>query len=100
MIYLPAWLKRKKQDKQGISLNREDIERLDQLTRSVRRVRFSRSLLGLAWTAGPVTAIGLYGGYSIGFGQAPSNQLLIYFISFTVLSGKIALVAKIVYDST
>lgn len=66
----------------------------------MRRVRFSRSLLGLAWTAGPVTAIGLYGGYYIGFGQAPSNQLLIYFISFTVLSGLIALVAKIVYDST
>lgn len=100
MIQLPAWLKRNRHGKQGISLNREDTERLDQFTRSVRRLRISRSLLGLAWTAGPVTAIGLYGGYYIGFGQAPSNQLLIYFISFTVLSGLIALVAKIVYDST
>ncbi len=94
------WSQRRKQQKLGISLNREDTERLDQFTRSVRRVRFSRSLLGLAWTAGPVTALGLYGGYYIGFGQAPSNQQLVYFVSFTVLSGLIALVAKIVYDST
>jgi len=87
-------------ERQGISLNREDTERLDQLARSVRRVRISRSLLGLAWTAGPVTALGLYGGYYIGYGQLPSNQQLIYFVSFTVLSGLIALAAKVLYDGT
>lgn len=98
-----AWLRRRTapgEDEHGISLDREDNERLDQLARSVRRVRVSRSLLGLAWTAGPVTGLGLYGGYYIGFGQAPSTQLLIYFISFTVLSGLIGLTAKIVYDGT
>lgn len=96
---LQRW-RRGSAERQGISLNREDTERLDQFTRSVRRVRISRSLLGLAWTAGPVTAIGLYGGYYIGYGQAPTNQQLIYFVSFTVLSGLIALAAKVVYDST
>lgn len=100
MFSLPAWLRRRAHDRKGISLDREDNERLDQFTRSVRRVRISRSLLGLAWTAGPVTALGLYGGYYIGFGQAPSNQQLIYFVSFTVFSGLMALGAKIVYDST
>ncbi|MEX1197889.1 MAG: hypothetical protein WEB57_08530 [Pseudohongiellaceae bacterium] len=83
-----------------VSLDRETNERLEQFARSARRVRVSRSLLGLAWTAGPVTAIGLYGGYYIGFGQTPPTQHLIYFVSFTVLSGLIALVAKVVYDST
>ncbi len=100
MFSLPQWLWQRSQKKKGISLDREDNERLDKFARSVRRVRVSRSLLGLAWTAGPVTAIGLYGGYYIGFGQPPSNQLLLYFISFTVLSGLMALAAKIVYDST
>jgi len=100
MFSLPDWLRHRSQEKKGVSLDREDSERLDQFTRSVRRVRMSRSLLGLAWTAGPVTGIGLYGGYYIGFGQPPSNQQLLYFISFTVLSGLIALAAKIVYDST
>lgn len=84
----------------GISLVREDNEQREQLARSVRRMRVSRSLLGLAWTAGPVTAIGLYGGYYIGFGQGPSRELLTYFISFTILSGLIALAAKIFWDST
>ena len=96
MFSLPDWIRQRSQKKNGISLDREDSERLDQFARSVRRVRMSRSLLGLAWTAGPVTAIGLYGGYYIGFGQAPSSQQLVYFVSFTVLSGLIALAAKIV----
>ncbi len=100
MFSLPNWLRQRSQKKNGISLGREENERLNQFARSVRRVRMSRSLLGLAWTAGPVTAIGLYGGYYIGFGQAPSSQQLVYFVSFTVLSGLIALIAKIVYDST
>ena len=83
----------------SVWLDREDNERRDQFVKAVRQVRISRSLLKLAWTAGPVTAIGLYGGYYIGFGRAPSKELLIYFVSFTILSGLIALVAKIVYDS-
>ena len=83
----------------GIQLNREDTERIDQLARSVRRVRVSRSLLGIAWTAGPVTGLGLYGGYFIAYGQAPTTQQLIYFITFTVCSGLLGLIAKVVYDS-
>lgn len=85
---------------EGISLDREANERLEQFARSARRIKISRSLLGLAWSAGPVTALGLYGGYYIGFGRTPSTEQLTYFVSFTVLSGLIALVAKVVYDST
>jgi len=62
-------------------------------------VRVSRSLLGIAWTAGPVTGLGLYGGYFIAYGQAPTTQQLIYFITFTVCSGLLGLIAKVVYDS-
>ena len=100
MESIRRFLARQGQAKQGILIDREDTERRDQLARSVRRVRISRSLLGLAWTAGPVTALGLYGGYYIGFQQPPSRELLIYFISFTVFSGLMAIGAKIVYDST
>jgi len=52
------------------------------------------------WTAGPVTTIGLIGGYYIGYGTLPSLQLLIYFVSFTVFSGIFGLVAKVIYDGT
>jgi len=52
------------------------------------------------WTAGPVTTLGLIGGYYIGYGTMPSVQLLIYFVSFTVFSGIIGLIAKVVYDGT
>lgn len=52
------------------------------------------------WTAGPVTTLGLIGGYYIGYGTMPSLQLLIYFVSFTVISGIIGLVAKVIYSGT
>lgn len=93
------WSGRSKEPLRGIQLNREDTEHMDQLARSVRRVRVSRSLLGIAWTAGPVTGLGLYGGYYIAYGQAPTTQQLIYFITFTVCSGLLGLIAKVVYDS-
>ncbi len=54
----------------------------------------------LFWTAGPVTGLGLIGGYYIGYGKIPPFELLIYFISFTVFSGLIGLIAKVVYDGT
>jgi hypothetical protein len=52
------------------------------------------------WTAGPVTSLGLIGGYYIGYGTMPSLQLLIYFVSFTVFYGLFGIVAKVVYDGT
>lgn len=91
---------RRPRQQDGVSLGRAENEKMERVTRAVRRVRVSRNLLKLVWTAGPVTGLGLYGGYYIGYGQAPSPQLLTYFISFTILSGLIGLLATIVYDST
>lgn len=85
----------------GISLRPDTTEqRLRQWQRAVRRVRISRNLLGIAWTAGPVTGIGLTGGYIVAYGHLPTAQLLLYFATFTLISGIIGLLAKIIYDST
>ena len=98
---LLSWLRNKwhRGTATGVWLDREANERREQFLKAVRQVRVSRSLMKLAWTAGPVTALALTGGYFIGFGKLPAAELLIYFISFTILSGLIALAAKITYDS-
>lgn len=83
----------------GVWLNRHGRGRRHQLLHALRRTRASRQMLALLWTAGPVTVLGLYGGYYIGFGRPPATELLIYFISFTVLSGLIGIAAKIIYSS-
>ncbi|MFP4162199.1 MAG: hypothetical protein ACLFSK_09510, partial [Ectothiorhodospira sp.] len=85
---------------ENVTLGRDDNERAERWQRAVKRVRVSRNLLKLAWTAGPVTGIGLYGGYYIGYGRAPATDLLIYFTTFTILSGLLGLLAAIVYDTT
>ncbi len=83
-----------------ITLDRYKNEHSRRFRRSLNKVRLSHTLMQLFWTAGPVTGLGLIGGYYIGFGQLPSLQLLIYFVSFTALSGLIGLVARLVYINT
>ncbi len=83
-----------------ITLGREANEHSRRLRRSLSKVRLSQALMQIFFTAGPVTALGLIGGYYIGFGRFPSTELLIYFISFTALSGIIGLIARLVYNTT
>lgn len=83
-----------------VSLERESNESLNRWARDVRRQRLSGDLLNLAWTAGPVTGLGLYGGYYLAYREPPHAELMIYFISFTIFSGLLGLAARILYNST
>lgn len=82
------------------TLDRESKEHTRRLRKSLNKVRLSQALMQIFWTAGPVTSIGLIGGYYIGYGTMPSTALLIYFISFTAIAGIIGLVAKVIYNTT
>lgn len=86
--------------REWVTLDRKTNEHGRRLKRSLKKVKWSHALMQIFWTAGPVTTLGLIGGYYIGYGTMPSLQLLIYFASFTVFSGIIGLVAKVVYDGT
>ncbi|MFW6347083.1 MAG: hypothetical protein ACOC2C_00560 [Cyclonatronaceae bacterium] len=89
-----------KNDKRHVRLGHHSNERIKRLKRSLNRVHWYRTLVQLFWSAGPVTALGLIGGYYIGYGVLPPVELMLYFISFSVLSGIIGLFVKIGYDTT
>jgi hypothetical protein len=82
------------------TLDRESKEHTRRLKKSLNKVRLSQALMQIFWTAGPVTSLGLIGGYYIGYGTMPSTALLIYFVSFTAIAGIIGLVAKVIYNTT
>ena len=83
-----------------VSLEREGNEQIKRISQVVHRIHWTRTILGIMWTAGPVTMLGLLGGFYLAYGKVPPAQTLLYFFTFTVLSGFIAFFAKVVYDMT
>ena len=81
-----------------VSLEREGNEHIQRISKVVNQVRWGRSILGIMWTAGPVTLLGLFGGFFLAYGKPPPTQTLIYFFGFTVCSGFIAFFAKLIYN--
>ncbi|MFP4562253.1 MAG: hypothetical protein ACLFRY_02995 [Spirochaetia bacterium] len=70
------------------------------LGETARREPWKRTLLQLAWTAGPVTYLALQGGYVIGYGQSAPPNLFIYFAFYTVIAGAASVVLRIIYNAT
>ncbi|GLR62674.1 hypothetical protein [Marinospirillum insulare] len=83
-----------------VSLEREGNEQIERISQVVHKIHWTRTILGIMWTAGPVTMLGLLGGFYLAYGKVPPVQTLLYFFTFTVLSGLIAFFAKVVYDMT
>jgi len=72
---------------------------IQRFTSAVRRETWGRTALQLAWTAGPVTYLGLQAGYRIGFGEAAPPDLFLYFAIYTVVAGVFAILIRIGYSA-
>lgn len=71
---------------------------INRLSSAVKRESWGRTVLQLAWTAGPVTYLGLQAGYRIGFGEPPPGNLVLYFAIYTVVAGVFAVLIRIAYS--
>lgn len=73
---------------------------LSRVRGAAKKERWGRSILQIAWTAGPVTYLALQGGYLIGYGKSAPNQVFIYFAGYTVIAGIFALMVRFLYNLT
>ena len=83
-----------------IRLEREGRDEIRRITSAVEKVPWSVNLLQILWTAGPVTLLGAWGGYLLGYGKAPSAENYVFFISYTVITGAAGIIANIVHNLT
>lgn len=83
-----------------VRLEREGRDEIRRITSAVEGVPWSVSLIQILWTAGPVTLLGAWGGYLLGYGKAPTSENYIFFISYTVITGAVGIIAKIAYNLT
>ncbi len=90
----PFSLRREKRNSYELAADRF----INRLSSAVRRETWGRTALQLAWTAGPVTYLGLQAGYRIGFGEAAPPNLFLYFAIYTVVAGVFAIVVRIAYS--
>ena len=67
---------------------------------AVDKVPWSVSLMQILWTAGPVTLLGAWGGYLLGYGKAPTMENYVFFISYTVITGAAGILANLGYHLT
>ncbi len=73
---------------------------IERLAGAAKKESPLRLVLQLAWTAGPVTYLALQGGYLLGYQQPAPINLLLYFAAYTVITGFIAAVSRIIYKAT
>ncbi|MCM5703269.1 hypothetical protein [Larsenimonas salina] len=101
MLPLPI-LKRRADEKRTstVSLEREGRDEIRRITQAVEKVPWSISLMQILWTAGPVTLIGAWGGYLMGYGKAPTMENYVFFISYTVITGVAGVLANLVHHLT
>nr|WP_284732672.1 hypothetical protein [Larsenimonas rhizosphaerae] len=99
---LPVFKRRDQRDTSGSSINleRQGRDEIRRITSAVEKVPWSISLMQILWTAGPVTLIGAWGGYLMGYGKAPTIDNYIFFISYTVITGVAGILANLVHNLT
>lgn len=67
---------------------------------AMRKELWGRTIIQLAWTAGPVTYLALQGGYALGYGKSAPPNLFIYFAIYTVIAGIFAIAMRFLYNLT
>ncbi|WP_110687435.1 hypothetical protein [Salinicola aestuarinus] len=87
-------------DTPHVRLEREGRNEIRRITAAVEKVPWTVSLLQILWTAGPVTLLGAWGGYLLGYGKAPTLDNYIFFISFTVITGAFGIIANLTHHLT
>ncbi|WP_232825250.1 MULTISPECIES: hypothetical protein [Salinicola] len=101
---IPPTLRRRPQvaasDTPQVRLEREGRDEIRRITAAVEKVPWTVSLLQILWTAGPVTLLGAWGGYLLGYGKAPTIENYIFFISFTVITGIFGVLANLLHHLT
>ena len=102
-MLLPLPFQRKStttQEPSQVRLEREGRNEIRRITAAVDKVPWSVSLMQILWTAGPVTLLGAWGGYLLGYGKAPTMENYVFFISYTVITGAAGILANLGYHLT
>lgn len=87
-------------DTTRVSIQKEGNRQIRQISEAVTTVPWGISLFSLAWTAGPVTLFAAQISYLMGYNKAPTQENLVFFIVYTVITGVAGILAQLTYRLT
>ncbi len=82
-----------------VYLEHRGQDRIETISRAVRKAPWLVTSLELAWTAGPVTFLAAFGGYYFGYGEVPPANYLAFFFAYSVIAGIIGVVTRFVHSA-
>lgn len=83
-----------------VRLEREGRDRIRRITQAMDKVPWTNSTMQLLWVSGPVTLIGAFVGYLLGYGRGPSLENYIFFISYALITGVAGIIANFAHHLT
>lgn len=70
------------------------------IAKSLKNESWGWWVIELAWTAGPATFVALSAAYFIGYGKAPASELIIYFVTYTLITAIMAIVTRVLRNAS
>lgn len=84
----------------SVRLEREGRDRIRRITQAMDKVPWTNSTMQLLWVSGPVTLIGAFVGYLLGYGRGPTLENYIFFISYALITGVAGIIANFAHHLT
>ncbi|MFC0269442.1 hypothetical protein [Kushneria aurantia] len=95
-----ALRRRSRNDAPSVRLEREGRDRIRRITQAVDKVAWTSSTMQILWISGPVTLLGAFVGYLLGYGRGPTMENYIFFISYALITGVAGIVANFAHHLT
>ncbi|WP_445621787.1 hypothetical protein ACUN8C_08605 [Kushneria sp. Sum13] len=87
-------------DEPRVRLEREGRDRIRRITQAMNKVPWTNSAMQILWVSGPVTLLGAWVGYLLGYGRGPSMENYVFFISYALITGLAGIIANFAHHLT
>lgn len=101
MFSARSFIRRRSQlNEPRVRLEREGRDRIRRITQAMDKVPWTNSAMQILWVSGPVTLLGAFVGYLLGYGRGPTMENYVFFITYALITGLAGIIANFAHHLT